>query len=41
MRAIVQGGATIASLGERILGRTPAEDIVDARPATSSPRKAS
>jgi DNA-directed RNA polymerase subunit beta' len=29
MRAIVQGGATIASLGERILGRTPAEDIVD------------
>ncbi|HEX9955161.1 MAG TPA: DNA-directed RNA polymerase subunit beta', partial [Allosphingosinicella sp.] len=31
MRAIVQGGATIASLGERILGRTPAEDIVDAK----------
>ena len=29
MRAIVQGGAVIASLGERILGRTPAEDIVD------------
>ena len=29
MRAIVQGGATIASLGDRILGRTPAEDIVD------------
>jgi DNA-directed RNA polymerase subunit beta' len=29
MRAIVQGGAMIASLGERILGRTPAEDIVD------------
>ncbi|MCC6829476.1 MAG: DNA-directed RNA polymerase subunit beta', partial [Novosphingobium sp.] len=28
MRAIVQGGATIASLGERILGRTLAEDIV-------------
>ena len=31
MRAIVQGGATIASLGERVLGRTPAEDIVDAK----------
>src|SRR5690349_2213021 len=31
MRAIVQGGATIASLGERILGRTPAEDIVDGK----------
>src|ERR1700752_3136689 len=29
MRAIVQGGATIASLAERILGRTTAEDIVD------------
>ncbi|MBV1690072.1 DNA-directed RNA polymerase subunit beta' [Novosphingobium sp. G106] len=29
MRSIVQGGATIASLGERILGRTLAEDIVD------------
>jgi DNA-directed RNA polymerase subunit beta' len=28
MRAIVQGGATIASLGERILGRTLAEDMV-------------
>jgi DNA-directed RNA polymerase subunit beta' len=27
MRAIVQGGSTIASLGERILGRTLAEDI--------------
>ena len=26
---IVQGGAVIASLGERILGRTAAEDIVD------------
>jgi len=31
MRAIVQGGATIASLGERILGRTTAEDIVDVK----------
>src|SRR5688500_11515345 len=31
MRAIVQGGAVIASLGERILGRTPAEDIVDGK----------
>ncbi|MGJ3648958.1 DNA-directed RNA polymerase subunit beta' [Sphingomonas sp. GlSt437] len=29
MRAIVQGGSTIASLAERILGRTTAEDIVD------------
>ena len=29
MKAIIQGGATIASLGERILGRTTAEDIVD------------
>jgi DNA-directed RNA polymerase subunit beta' len=31
MKAIVQGGATIASLGERILGRTTAEDIVDSK----------
>lgn len=31
MRAIVQGGAIIASLGERILGRTPAEDVVDSK----------
>ncbi|HEY0446616.1 MAG TPA: DNA-directed RNA polymerase subunit beta', partial [Allosphingosinicella sp.] len=31
MRAIIQGGAVIASLGERILGRTPGEDIVDAK----------
>jgi DNA-directed RNA polymerase subunit beta' len=31
MKAIVQGGAVIASLGERILGRTAAEDIVDAK----------
>jgi len=30
MRAIVQGGSVIASLGERILGRTVAEDIVHA-----------
>jgi len=29
MRSIVQGGSTIASLGERILGRTLAEDIAD------------
>jgi DNA-directed RNA polymerase subunit beta' len=29
MRAIVQGGSIIASLGERILGRTLAEDIID------------
>ena len=28
MKAIVQGGSTIASLGERILGRTLAEDMV-------------
>merc|ERR1712146_97720 len=31
MRAIIQGGSTIASLGERILGRTLAEDIVHAK----------
>ena len=31
MRAIVQGGSTIASLGERILGRTLAEDIADSK----------
>ena len=30
MRAIVQGGSVIASLGERILGRTTAEDILNA-----------
>ncbi|MEN7537641.1 DNA-directed RNA polymerase subunit beta' [Aurantiacibacter flavus] len=30
MRAIVQGGSVIASLGERILGRTLAEDLVNA-----------
>ncbi|MGI8943690.1 MAG: DNA-directed RNA polymerase subunit beta', partial [Qipengyuania sp.] len=30
MRAIVQGGSVIASLSERILGRTTAEDIVNA-----------
>jgi DNA-directed RNA polymerase subunit beta' len=29
MRSIVQGGSVIASLGERILGRTLAEDILD------------
>jgi DNA-directed RNA polymerase subunit beta' len=34
MKAIVQGGATIASLGERILGRTLAEDIVDSKTNT-------
>ncbi|WCT74215.1 DNA-directed RNA polymerase subunit beta' [Sphingomonas naphthae] len=31
MKAIVQGGATIASLGERILGRTTAEDLIDSK----------
>ena len=31
MRAIVQGGSVIASLGERILGRTVAEDLIDAK----------
>ncbi len=31
MRAIVRGGSVIASLGERILGRTTAEDVVDAK----------
>jgi DNA-directed RNA polymerase subunit beta' len=29
MRAIVQGGSVIASLGERILGRTTLEDVAD------------
>jgi DNA-directed RNA polymerase subunit beta' len=33
MRAIVQGGAVIASLGDRVLGRTTTEDIMD--PKTS------
>ncbi len=33
MRAIIQGGAVIASLADRVLGRTTAEDIVD--PKTS------
>ena len=31
MRAIVQGGSVIASLGERILGRTTAEPLVNAK----------
>ena len=31
MKAIVQGGSVIASLGERILGRTTAHDIVDSK----------
>ncbi|WP_284126381.1 DNA-directed RNA polymerase subunit beta' [Parerythrobacter aestuarii] len=31
MRAIVQGGSVIASLGERILGRTLVEDLVNAK----------
>ncbi len=31
MRAIVQGGSVIASLGERILGRTVAQDLVNAK----------
>ncbi|MEP2101542.1 MAG: DNA-directed RNA polymerase subunit beta' [Parasphingorhabdus sp.] len=34
MKAIVQGGSVIASLGERILGRTMAEDIVDSKDDT-------
>jgi DNA-directed RNA polymerase subunit beta' len=29
MKAIVEGGEVISSLGERILGRTPAEDVLD------------
>ena len=33
MKAIVQGGSTIASLGDRILGRTLAEDISDGKAA--------
>src|SRR5206468_3660910 len=31
MRAIIQGGATIASLADRVLGRIADEDIVDAK----------
>ena len=31
MRGIIQGGSVIASLGERVLGRTTAEDIVNAK----------
>jgi DNA-directed RNA polymerase subunit beta' len=34
MKAIVQGGSVIASLGERILGRTTAQDIVDTKDGT-------
>jgi len=34
MRAIVQGGSVIASLGERVLGRTTAEEIVDSKDGT-------
>jgi DNA-directed RNA polymerase subunit beta' len=40
MRAIVQGGTTIASLGERILGRTLAEDLIEAKTGASSSRRA-
>ncbi|WP_416907916.1 MAG: DNA-directed RNA polymerase subunit beta' [Polymorphobacter sp.] len=31
MKAIVEGGNTIVSLGERILGRTVLEDVIDAK----------
>ena len=31
MKAIIQGGSTIATLSERILGRTAAEDIIDGK----------
>ena len=31
MKAIVEGGSTIVSLGERILGRTVLDDIIDAK----------
>ncbi|HUH11059.1 MAG TPA: DNA-directed RNA polymerase subunit beta', partial [Brevundimonas sp.] len=31
MKAIVQGGNVIASLGERVLGRTTAEDVIDSK----------
>jgi DNA-directed RNA polymerase subunit beta' len=31
MRAIIQGGSVIASLAERVLGRTVAEDLVDSK----------
>jgi DNA-directed RNA polymerase subunit beta' len=40
MKAIVQGGDVIASLGERILGRTTAEDIVDSKDGSVIVRKA-
>ena len=40
MRAIVQGGSVIASLGERILGRTVAEDIICLLYTSPSPRDA-
>ncbi|CAM3105615.1 DNA-directed RNA polymerase subunit beta' [Sphingomonas antarctica] len=35
MRAIVQGGSVIASLGERVLGRTTMEDIIDSKTGES------
>src|SRR3546814_3028067 len=38
MRAIVQGGAVIASLGERILGRTTLEDVANADGTILAPR---
>ena len=31
MKAIIQGGSVIASLGERVLGRTTAEDVIDSK----------
>src|SRR5204863_1493629 len=31
MRAIIQGGTVIASLGERVLGRTTMEDVIDSK----------
>ena len=36
MQAVVDGGQVIATLGQRVLGRTAAEDVVDRRPARSS-----
>jgi DNA-directed RNA polymerase subunit beta' len=35
MRAIVQGGSVIASLGDRVLGRTTAEEVVDPKTGES------
>ena len=40
MRAIIDAGQVVASLASRILGRSTAEDLVDARRRRSSCRRA-